>query len=82
MTSQVTALAAPVPTELVPTIKRNVPASRKSSGQKIKPQTDGQMPLDEAIRLNAYLKWETAGMPEGDGVAFWLAAERELAGTK
>lgn len=30
------------------------------------------------IRLRAYLKWESAGKPPGDGVPFWLEAEREL----
>lgn len=30
------------------------------------------------IRLRAYLKWEAAGKPCGDGVSFWLEAEKEL----
>jgi hypothetical protein len=34
--------------------------------------------LGEAIRLRAYQKWERAGRPDGDGVAFWLEAEAEL----
>jgi len=33
---------------------------------------------DEAIRHRAYLKWLDAGMPESDGVNFWLEAERDL----
>jgi hypothetical protein len=33
---------------------------------------------EEAIRTRAYQKWEGAGRPEGDGVSFWLDAEREL----
>src|SRR5262249_38652543 len=33
---------------------------------------------EDAIRLNAYFKWEAAGCPEGDDLSFWLAAEREL----
>jgi hypothetical protein len=33
---------------------------------------------DEQIRLLAYFKWAAAGYPPGDGVAFWLQAEREL----
>jgi hypothetical protein len=33
---------------------------------------------DDQIRLRAYLKEQAAGSPEGDGAAFWLAAEREL----
>lgn len=32
----------------------------------------------EKIREAAYLKWETAGCPRGDGIEFWLAAEAEL----
>ncbi|MCE9606032.1 MAG: DUF2934 domain-containing protein [Planctomycetia bacterium] len=34
---------------------------------------------EEAIRLCAYRKWESAGKPSGDGVEFWLAAEHESA---
>jgi hypothetical protein len=32
----------------------------------------------EEIRLRAYLKWEAAGKPTGDGVQFWVEAEQEL----
>jgi hypothetical protein len=32
----------------------------------------------EDIRLIAYRKWEYAGKPAGDGIQFWLEAEREL----
>lgn len=32
----------------------------------------------DTIRERAYLKWETAGYPPGDGVNFWLEAEQEL----
>jgi|SRR5215831_1697093 len=31
----------------------------------------------ENIRLGAYFKWQNAGSPPGDGVSFWLQAERE-----
>lgn len=34
----------------------------------------------QAIREAAYLAWEQAGKPEGDGVDFWLAAERAYHG--
>jgi hypothetical protein len=34
----------------------------------------------EQVRLRAYLRWEAAGKPAGDGVQFWLEAERELSG--
>ncbi len=33
---------------------------------------------EEAIRELAYLKWEEAGCPSGDGHDFWLEAEREV----
>lgn len=35
-------------------------------------------PSEEEIRTLAYLKWESAGRPESDGVYFWVDAEREL----
>ena len=34
----------------------------------------------EKIRELAFIKWEAAGCPCGDGVEFWLAAEAELFG--
>jgi hypothetical protein len=34
------------------------------------------------IRLRAYQKWEAAGKPDGDGLEFWLEAERELLAAK
>lgn len=43
-------------------------------------QSNGQ-PTDadvEAIRTLAHSKWEAAGCPAGDGVDFWLHAEREV----
>jgi hypothetical protein len=37
------------------------------------------LPISEnEIRLNAYLRWEAAGKPVGDGIRFWFEAEREL----
>lgn len=35
-------------------------------------------PDEEQIRTRAYALWEQAGRPEGDGLQFWLEAEREL----
>lgn len=32
----------------------------------------------EEVRLRAYLKWEAAGKPPGDGVQLWVEAEKEL----
>ena len=40
-----------------------------------------QQPPDvgrEAIRERAHRKWEAAGCPAGDGLDFWLEAEREV----
>jgi len=44
--------------------------------------TPNQQPVnacEEAIRALAHSKWEAAGCPEDDGMAFWLKAENELA---
>ena len=41
-----------------------------------KPKT--QLISAEEIRLCAYRKWEGAGKPTGDGIQFWLEAEKEL----
>jgi DUF2934 family protein len=44
------------------------------------PCPDGRPVIPEAaIRQLAYRKWEAAGRPSGDGVNFWLEAERGLA---
>lgn len=37
---------------------------------------------EEAIRTLAHSKWEAAGCPAGDGVEFWLEAEREIISEK
>jgi hypothetical protein len=34
------------------------------------------------IQLGAYHRWEAAGRPAGDGVQFWLEAEKQLAAAK
>lgn len=42
--------------------------------------SDGQ-PInasEETIRARAHNKWESKGCPAGDGVEFWLEAEREF----
>ena len=33
---------------------------------------------EHAIREKAYAKWEEAGCPSGDGMHFWLEAEKEF----
>jgi len=41
---------------------------------------NGELIGADDIRLCAYRKWESAGMPSGDGLRFWLQAEQELGG--
>lgn len=35
--------------------------------------------FEEAVRTRAYYLWDDAGRPEGDGVEYWLEAQRQLA---
>lgn len=39
---------------------------------------NGKPVSEEEIRQRAYLKWEAAGRPAGDGANFWIEAQREL----
>ncbi|MDP1562189.1 MAG: DUF2934 domain-containing protein [Pirellulaceae bacterium] len=38
----------------------------------------GAQDREEAIRALAHSKWEAAECPAGDGLEFWLQAEREI----
>jgi hypothetical protein len=42
------------------------------------PDQNGKPITEEAVQVRAYQKWESAGKPAGDGLRFWLEAEREL----
>ena len=42
------------------------------------PCQPARLNTEDAIRIRAYQKWEAAGKPAGDGVQFWLTAEKEL----
>ena len=42
----------------------------------------GGVCLEEAIRVRAFQMWERAGKPEGEGLHFWLEAEKELKACK
>ncbi len=55
--------------------------SHAVGGRPTPPAGTGSRPAAtaEQIRVLAYQKWEAAGSPAGDGVPFWLDAERELA---
>lgn len=46
----------------------------------VPPQQTFMAAEEERVRARAYELWEAAGSPEGDGSAFWYAAERELWG--
>jgi hypothetical protein len=55
---------------------------RISTVAEVAPVRPAKTVNDEDIRLRAYQEWEAAGKPSGDGVRFWLEAERQLqAGT-
>ena len=41
--------------------------------------TETRTTYENTIRQRAYGQWQAAGCPEGDGVEFWLEAERALA---
>ena len=34
--------------------------------------------MDDVIRTRAYVLWEQAGRPDGDGERFWLQAQCEI----
>ena len=72
MSSAATNLAKSVGTALTTKSKATTP-----TGPTIPPH-HGPPVIEEAIRHRAYLKWLATGMPDGDGVNFWLEAEQEL----
>jgi hypothetical protein len=78
MNNQATAQITPEATELATKTKRKAASGLAASPQNAAPPTDGKVPTDEAIRLDAYAKWESAGNPAGDGVDIWLQAEASL----
>ena len=63
--------AAPRPRRAAPT-ELNGPATRRYEG------AVADAPTSDEIRVAAYHKWVAAKCPPGDGVEFWLEAEREL----
>jgi hypothetical protein len=69
--------------------RRTIKVARRTSPQRFVPLAKYLTPVlaeskealpvtEEQVRLHAYLKWEAAGKPPGDGVNFWLEAKREL----
>ena len=62
-----------------PTAKTATPAPVMTGGRPVATSMPYQLiPSEDEIRLRAYMKWEAAGKPTGDGTRFWLEAEREL----
>jgi hypothetical protein len=64
-------------------LKRRAPANAVSKtnpavSANAEPSPNGQPINEEAVRLCAYGKWETAGKPDGESFRFWLEAEQEL----
>ncbi|MFO0801202.1 MAG: DUF2934 domain-containing protein [Gemmataceae bacterium] len=46
----------------------------------IPPQQTFEHADEERIRTRAHELWDAAGRPDGDGVAYWHQAEREVRG--
>jgi len=66
------------PGEPAPVSARTTPAEASDSvslGPRTPPQAQ---PTEDEIRARAYALWEQAGRPDGDGVQFWMEAEKEL----
>ena len=63
------------------TRKTAAPKSSQRVNGTASPPSAAMQPVavsEDEIRLRAYLKWQAAGRPAGDGVNFWLEAKREL----
>jgi hypothetical protein len=60
--------------------RRNPEPDISASNQRPEEATHEETRPEETIRIRAYEMWEKAGRPDGDGVYFWLEAERELNG--
>lgn len=59
--------------ELYSSQRKEEEMSKKGVPQASEPQ------LDEIIRTSAYYKWDQTGRPPGDGLQFWLEAEKDYA---
>jgi len=69
------------PKATTPTLEETSTPSPRRTTTRNTPQPETPMNGfvgEEEIRDLAYRKWEEAGCPTGDGMAFWLAAEQEL----
>lgn len=55
--------------------KRQVPDSEAAACEAHDTDSEGSI---EAVRENAYFRWQAAGCPRGNDLGFWLEAEAEL----
>lgn len=69
----------------IATVAQSAPVKPPSEPQAVlAPSPDGKEARkprsvsEDKIRLRSYQNWEAAGKPQGNGVQFWLEAEREL----
>lgn len=74
MSATKTATGAATPT----TTKQPAKAGAKASISACSHEGHQGKVCEDVVREKAYLKWEKAGYPSGDGVQFWLEAESEL----
>jgi len=71
---------SPAPEGSAPTPRKppsSLPAPVSDSPTANRLQSDKTISLEE-VRHLAYLKWEAAGKPDGDGAQFWIEAEQQL----
>jgi hypothetical protein len=58
--------------------KAPAPSNGASAAAPLRSTPARALVSEQQIRVAAYMRWEAAGKPEGDGTHFWLEAEREL----
>src|SRR5260221_10772940 len=65
-----------------PAMKPAVRVTKKAESEPlpvpVPPLQDAKSISEDEIRHRAYLKWEAAGRPPGDGACFWMETRYEL----
>jgi hypothetical protein len=59
-------------------LKENAMPKTTTAKKPKKLKTEDLLNAEVQIRELAYYKWEQAGCPEGDGLSFWIEAEKEV----
>jgi hypothetical protein len=75
-------IAAPLASKVAAKVSSKVKAAFVSEPAPAPKIEETAPPSEESIRLNAYLRWDAAGRPGGDGLKFWLEAEQDLRRSK